>query len=182
MPVTLHSASIGLFVKSLLALKRILKKAQSHPGIDVASLPSARLHDDMLPLSFQVQMASNFSKKFVERAIPSKGPFPVWEDNETTIEELLARIEKTLELLERVEAKDLDGEEERVIELPMGRTESVTLEVKGYALGWVVPQVFFHVSIAYAILRSKGVPLGKKDFSSEFMEPVVLEVNERSSA
>ncbi|KAK4448956.1 hypothetical protein QBC34DRAFT_406414 [Podospora aff. communis PSN243] len=182
MPITLHSASIDLFTKSLLALKRILKKAQSYAGVDAASLPSARLHDDMLPLSFQIQMVSNFSKKFVERVVPSKGPFPAWEDNETTIEELLTRIDKTLELLERVEVKDLDGEEERVVELPMGKTEGVTLGVKGYALGWVVPQVFFHVSIAYAILRSMGVPLGKKDFSSEFMEPVVLEVKERKEA
>jgi len=182
MPITLHSTSIDIFTKSLSTLKHILKKAQSHTTIDTASLPSARLHDDMLPLSFQIQMVSNFSKKFVERVIPAKGPFPVWEDNETTIDELIARIDKTLELLERVKPEDLDGDEERIVELPMGKTQRITLEVKGYALGWVVPQVFFHVSIAYAILRSKGVPLGKKDFSSEFVEAVVLEVKEKESS
>jgi len=179
MPISLYSSSVDIFIKSLLALKRILNKAQSQPNIDATSLPSARLHDDMLPLSFQIQTISNYSQKFLEKVIPAKGPFPIWEDNETTMEELLTRIDKMLKLLESVDAEDLEGQEDRVIEIPMGKTEIVTLEVKGYALGWMVPHVLFHVSIAYAILRSRGVPLGKKDFSSEFMEPVVLEVKEK---
>ncbi|KAK0646850.1 hypothetical protein B0T16DRAFT_329152 [Cercophora newfieldiana] len=180
MPISLHTASVDIFVKSLLTLKRILKKAQSHP--DSASFPSARLYEDMHPLSFQIQAVSTRSVAFVERLLPEKGPAPTWEDNESTIEELLDRVDKTLEWLGRVEEKDFkNGEEDRVMELPMSATESIALEVKGYALGWTVPHVFFHVSMAYAILRHKGVSLGKKDFTSEFIEPIVLEVREKSA-
>ncbi|KAK3345946.1 hypothetical protein B0T25DRAFT_550686 [Lasiosphaeria hispida] len=173
-PITLYDNSIDLFIKAHEVLKHILEKAKQHAPEESASFPTARLYEDMRPLSFQVQSVSSYSAKCVERVLPHKAPFPAWEDDETTLDQLFARIDESLAFLKGIEAKDLDGLEEKVLEIQMGRGSSIAIEGKGYALGIAVPNVFFHVSMAYAILRMKGVPLGKKDFSSPYVEPYVL--------
>ena len=183
MPISLYSTSIDLFIKSLESLERMLQKAQAHSPHSSTTLAAARLHEDMLPLSFQVQQVSNISRRFVDRILPAvagaaseeRGRTPVWEDKEATVGELLARVDKSLAFLRGIDAAELaDGEEDRVIELPMGRTETIKAHVMGYALGWAVPDIFFHVSTAYAILRMHGVPLGKKDYLLSYLEPIVL--------
>ncbi|KAK0724201.1 hypothetical protein B0H67DRAFT_567435 [Lasiosphaeris hirsuta] len=178
-PLTLYDSSIDLFVKAHEVLKHILKKAKNHAPEESASFPAARLYEDMRPLSFQVQNVTNYSVRCVERLLPhKKAPFPVWEEDEATLDQLFARIDESLAFLKSIEVKDLEGGlSEQVLDIKMGRS-SVAIEGKGYALGIAVPNVFFHVSMAYAILRMKGVPLGKKDFSSPYVEPYVLSVSE----
>ena len=173
-PVTLYDASVGLFVKSLETLSGILRKAKEHSPSDADSFVTARLAEDMLPFSFQVQMVSNASKKTLERLVPQKGPYPVWEDNEKTLDELIARVDKTLALLKTIKPEDLAGKEDEVVEVKLGSQGSATVEGKGYALGYALPNMFFHLAMAYAILRSRGVPVGKMDYLAPYFSPYIL--------
>ncbi|KAK5659411.1 hypothetical protein OQA88_612 [Cercophora sp. LCS_1] len=173
-PVTFYDASIGLYIKAFDALLVILKKAKTHAGDDADSYVTAKLIDDMLPLSFQVQVVSNTSKKALERLVPQKGPYPVWEDNEKTFDELIARSEETLALLKKITPEDLEGKESEVVELKLGPRGTATAEAKGYAFGYALPNVFFHVMTTYTILRMKGVPVGKMDYLTSFLEPNLL--------
>jgi uncharacterized protein len=171
-PVTLYDTSIPIFINACNSLKAILQKAKEHGSEE---LTSARLIDDMLPLSFQVQTVSNTIKKALERIVPKKGPYPVWEDNESTIDELIARVDKTLALAQTVSANDLAGQDGEVVELKLGPKGTAKAEVKGYLFGYTLPNVYFHTTAAYSILRMKGVPLGKTDYLTSFLEPNLLE-------
>ncbi|KAK1756341.1 hypothetical protein QBC47DRAFT_444761 [Echria macrotheca] len=173
-PVTLYDASIGLFIKALESFTAILKKAKEHGGADADSFAAARLYDDMLPFTFQVQMVCNTSKKALERLVPHRGPYPTFADDEKTFDDCIALVGRTLDLLKTIKPEDLEGKEDAVVEVKLGRAGAATVEGKGYALGYALPNVFFHLSIAYGILRSKGVPLGKTDFLTPFFEPYVL--------
>ncbi|KAK0611217.1 hypothetical protein B0T14DRAFT_540412 [Immersiella caudata] len=171
-PVSLYDNSILTFTNSLKALKAILQKSKDHGGADLAS---ARLIDDMLPLSFQVQTVSNTIKKALERVVPQKGPFPVWEDNESTIDELIARVDKTFALVQTISAEDVNGKDSDVVELKLGSRGTAKADVKGYLFGYTLPNVYFHVMAAYAILRAKGVPVGKMDYLTSYLENNLLE-------
>ena len=173
-PVTLYDASVGLFIKAMETFNTILRKAKEHNPSGADSFVTAKLAEDMLPLSFQVQFTSNTSKKALERLVPHKGPFPEWEDNEKTIDELVARVEKTLALLKTISPEDLAGKEDEVVEVKLGKAGGATVGGKGYALGYALPNVFFHLAMAYAILRNNGVPLGKSDYLSAYFSPYVL--------
>ncbi|KAK0649542.1 hypothetical protein B0T16DRAFT_324341 [Cercophora newfieldiana] len=173
-PVSLYDTSIALFINSNKALRAILQKAKDHGGSSSPEeFASARLIDDMLPLSFQVQMVSNTSKKAVERMVPSKNPGP-WEDNEKTLDQLIARVDRTLELLQSVTPEDLKGKDEEVVELKLGSRGTATAEVKGYIFGYAIPNVLFHTMTTYSILRMKGVPVGKMDFLTSYLENNLL--------
>src|SRR5205085_2556563 len=119
------------------------------------------LAPDMLPLSKQVQIACDLAKNSAARLAGLEPPR--FEDNEKTIEELRARIAKTVEYLKSIPAGALEGSEERDIKVPAGER---TLEFKGLAFvqRWAIPNVFFHVTTAYNILRHNGVDIGKRDF------------------
>ncbi|KAK4452002.1 hypothetical protein QBC34DRAFT_398917 [Podospora aff. communis PSN243] len=171
-PVTLYDTSIPVFINACQALKAILQKAKDHGSEDFTS---ARLIDDMLPLSFQVQTVSNTIKKAIERMIPQKGPYPVWEDNESTLDELIARVDKTLALAQTISAEDLAGKDSEVVELKLGPRGTAKAEVKGYLFGYTLPNVYFHTTTAYSILRMKGVPVGKMDYLTSFLQPNLLE-------
>ena len=174
-PIDLYDTSVGLYIKSCHSLRAILIKAKDHAGPEGnTSLASARLYEDMLPLSFQVQLVSNLSKKATERIVPQKAPYPVWEDNETTLDELIARVDKTLDLLQKINPADVLGKDDEVVEVGMGTRGTATAHVKGYVLGHSLPNIFFHVTAAYAILRSKGVPLGKSDYLGPYLEGNLL--------
>jgi uncharacterized protein len=164
MKISMHALSVQLFVHTLGNLSRILEKGAAsaaqrkfEPGV----LLAARLAPDMLPLARQVQIAADIAKNSVAR-LAGQEP-PRFEDTETTIEQLRARLARTIDFLNSVPANALEGSETRDIRVPTGGR---TLEFKGldFLQHWAIPNVFFHVTTAYDILRHNGVELGKRDF------------------
>ncbi|KKY30289.1 putative helix-turn-helix-domain containing protein type [Diaporthe ampelina] len=152
------------------SLEAILTRAETHAkenNIDVnAEYAPARLHADMLPLTFQVQAVTNLAKSFVEKVAGVK--VEVWEDDETTFEQLFARINKARELTKGVKPEDVNGKEHQTIEGKAGasvyRTTCLTCVTT-----FILPNLFFHLQTAYAILRMKGVPLSKLDYLFAFL-------------
>jgi len=164
MKVPMHALSVEVFINVLGNLSWILEKgatAAAQRNFDPAVLLAARLAPDMLPLTRQVQIAGDISKNAVAR-LAAQEP-PRFEDNETSIEQLRARIARTIEYLKGVPESAFEGAETRDIKVP---TRERTLEFKGlvFLQRWAIPNVFFHVTTAYDILRHNGVELGKRDF------------------
>ena len=164
MKVSMHALSAEVFVNALGNLSWILEKAAASAAqrkIEPAVLLGARLAPDMLPLTRQVQIACDLAKNSVARLAASEPPR--FEDTETSIEQLRARIARTIDFLKSVPASALEGAETRDVRVPAGER---TLEFKGldYLQRWAIPNVFFHFTTAYDILRHNGVELGKRDF------------------
>jgi hypothetical protein len=159
MPLSMSQASIPLFVRALRNLSEILKKGETHA--DSASFVEARLAPDMLTLAGQIQRASDAAKGCAARL--SATPAPSFADVEKTFPELQERIQKTIDYLRSVPASAIDGSEERPITLKTGGNEVHFTGVQ-YLQGFAIPNFFFHVTTAYAILRHKGVAIGKMDF------------------
>jgi hypothetical protein len=164
MKVSMHALSIDIFTHTLGSLAAILEKGITHATakkFDANVLVTSRLAPDMLPLSKQVQIACDVAKNSAARLAGTEPPR--FEDNEKTVEELRARIAKTIDYLKTVPASALEGSEDRDIKVPAGER---TLEFKGLAFlqRWALPNVFFHVTTAYNILRHNGVEIGKRDY------------------
>ena len=160
----LYHASAKTFTHNLKNLSAMLKAAEKNAksrGIDEAVLMNARLAPDMLPLPAQVMIATDHAKGACARLTGQQAP--TYADDDVTFEALQARIKKTLEYIRGIKAAEYEGAGDRHIELkiPIG-----TLEFSGndYLFSWALPNFWFHVTTAYAILRHNGVPLGKKDF------------------
>jgi hypothetical protein len=164
MPLSMYQASIPVFIRGMGVLSTLLDKAASHAaetGTDPAALIGARLAPDMLPLSAQVQRASDTSKLSAERLSGIASPrFP---DEETSFDELQARIANTIEYLQGIDAARLEGSEGRTVTLKFG-SFSQSFRGDEYLLTFALPNFFFHVTIAHGILRHKGVAVGKRDF------------------
>lgn len=164
MTLSIYQASVPVFVRRLNNLSVILEKGQKHAEarkIAAGVLPACRLTADMFPLSRQVQIATDHAKGAVARL--TGADIPKYEDNERTVEELLARIAKTVAFVETFTAERFDGSEDREIVLALSFGE---LRFKGvdYLLGFALPNFYFHVVTAYGILRQNGVDIGKRDF------------------
>jgi uncharacterized protein len=164
MKVSMHALSVDVFTHTLGNLSLILEKAAANAAqrkFDPGVLLGARLAPDMLPLTRQVQIASDIAKNSVAR-LADQGP-PRFEDTETTIEQLRARVARTIDFLKSLPASALEGSDTRDIKVPVGER---TLQFKGldFLQRWAIPNVFFHVVTAYDILRHNGVDLGKRDF------------------
>lgn len=160
----MYIASVSPIIHSLTNLRLILEKAATHAEakkIDPSVLINARLYPDMFPLSRQVQIATDVAKGVVSRLAGLEPP--KYEDNESTFPELIARLDKTIALLESFKPEQIDGSEDRTITLPM-HDRTVTFKGLPYLFDFVLPNVYFHVTTAYAILRHNGVEIGKKDF------------------
>jgi hypothetical protein len=125
-------------------------------------LVNQRLAPDMLPLSFQIQNATDHAKGAAARL--SGRELPSWPDEEKTFEDLKARVKKALDYLATFKPEDIDGTENKEITLKRG-DKDVTMTGQDYLLGRAQMNVWFHVTTAYNILRHNGVPLGKADFS-----------------
>lgn len=160
--IKIYDISVGTYIGGLKVLVNILKKAALQPDAD--TFPSARLIDDMNPLSFQVQSVSNTVSRSLKRLMETD--VESWEDNETTMDQLIERAEKTLALLESIDPKTLEGRENTVVKVA---GEEIT--GKQFILGFGMPNLFFHLQTAYAILRMKGVPLGKDDYLGPWHRP-----------
>jgi hypothetical protein len=166
-PVTLSESSIGVFIHGVTALLSILKKAAEHK--DAETFASSKLFDDMLPLTFQVQMVSNTAKKSVWRLTADPALEVSWPDDEKTLEELIARTEKTLDMLKTADNALVDTKNDSSVDLAMGKRGNFKISGKEYVLSYALPNFFFHLVTAYGILRSKGVELGKSDYLGSFM-------------
>ena len=164
MTLSMYQASVPVFVKTLTNLKGVLQKAAAHAQarkIDDAVLVNARLYPDMLPLSKQVQIASDFARGTAARLAGAEPPS--YEDNEKTLAELIARIDRTIEFLRTSKAGGIDGSEAREIMRPV-RGEPHKFSGVNYLLQYALPNFFFHATTAYAILRHNGVEVGKQDY------------------
>ena len=161
MTVSLYDVAVPTYVRMLNNLSALLDKGEAHAGADVEALLETRLHEDMFPLKRQVQMASDSAKGGAARMAGVEPP--KFEDTETTIAELKERIAKTIDFVESVDREAFDAGADKRIELKL---PSRTLAWKGqdFLLQFSLPNFMVHVTTAYAILRHKGVPVGKQDY------------------
>ena len=164
MPFSLSQASIPVFETGLNALSANLDKAAAHAAakkFDPAVLLQSRLAPDMFNLIRQVQVATDQARRGTARLAGVEAP--AYEDNETTIDQLKARIEKTVAWLKTVDRKAIDAAADREIVFPLGPNKA---HMKGddYLNHYVLPNFYFHVTAAYAIMRHLGVELAKRDF------------------
>ena len=164
MSISMYQASVPVFARGLTNLKAILEKAAAHAAaqkIDDTVFVTARLYPNMLPLSKQVQIASDFARGTTARLAGSEPP--AWEDNEKTLSDLITRCDKTLDALKSFTAAQVDGSEARQITRPV-RGQPKVFTGTNYLLQYSLPNFYFHTTTAYAILRHNGVEVGKGDF------------------
>jgi uncharacterized protein len=164
MTISMYSASIPPISRSLTNLKAIIEKAAAHAEakkIEPSVLINMRLYPDMFPLSRQIQIASDTAKGAASRLAGVDAP--KYEDNETSFAELIARLDKTIAYLGTFKAAQIDGSEQKAITLPIpgGALNFTGID---YLTGFALPNLYFHVMAAYAILRHAGVDIGKMDF------------------
>ncbi len=157
--------SIPDFIRTLNALSGILEKGVASARvrkIDPLVLTGARLAPDMFPLTKQVQIACDASKLGFARLSGIEAP--KFADTETTFEELQARIAKTIDFLHTVTAESLAGAEDKVVSFPAGPERVLKLKGRDFLYQWVMPNLYFHTTTAYNILRHNGVDVGKMDY------------------
>lgn len=164
MSISMHSASVPVCVRMLGNINVWLDKAEAHaqakkfePSVYLA----ARLAPDMLPFTRQIQIASDSAKFGIARLAGVEAP--KFEDNEASLADLRERIRKTIEFMQSVPAAQIDGTEEKDITVPR-RAGPVIMKGEFYLKHFVLPNVFFHVTTTYALLRHYGVDLGKNDY------------------
>ena len=165
MPHSMSQALLPVFEIGLNALSAILAKGEAHAAakkFDPSVLLQSRLSPDMFPLVRQVQIATDQAKNGSSR-LAGVDP-PIFEDNETTMDQLKARIARTLDYLKTLDPKDIDASAEREIAFPLGPNNKGHMKGDDYLNHFVLPNFYFHVTAAYAILRHCGVELGKRDF------------------
>ena len=169
MTLSMHAASVPVFKQMLASLADVLSKAEAHATdrrIDPNALLHARLFPDMFPLVRQVQIACDFAKSVPARLAGAE--VPAYEDTEQSFAELQARIAKTLEFIDGLDASAFDGSEQRQILLRPGTPKERAIGGQAYLLNYGLPQFFFHVTTTYALLRHNGVEIGKKDFMGAY--------------
>lgn len=164
MAYSLFDASIPVYLHMLRNLDAILDKAEAHAKAtngDLGGYMDARLAPDMHSLVGQIQLASDAAKSGAAR-LSGVAP-PSFPDTESTWPELKARIAKTIAFVEGLKREQLDGAEDRTIELPLPN-RTLSFSGRDFLALFALPNFMFHVTTAYALLRSQGVPLGKMDF------------------
>jgi uncharacterized protein len=163
MTISMYQASVPSLIRSLNNLAVILEKGATHAEAKKIEpvLIGSRLYPDMLPLSKQVQIVSDIARRGAARLAGLDAP--AMADNETTFAELIDRVQNTIAYLNTLTPAQIDGSEEKEIVLEMGK-ESMTFKGMPYLLYFILPNVYFHVTTAYAILRHNGVEVGKMDF------------------
>ena len=164
MPITMYSASVPVFVRMLGNLSKCLDKAEAHAQakkFDTSVYLASRLAPDMLPFPRQIQIACDGAKFCVARL--GGVDAPRYEDNEASMADLKQRIAKTLAFVQSVPAEQIEGSEDKDISVP--RRDGVQV-MKGeiYLRHVVLPNFYFHITTAYALLRHNGVELGKADY------------------
>jgi uncharacterized protein len=164
MTISMYRASAPRLINSMRNLSVILDKTQAYidtKKIDPAALLQFRLFPDMLNLTRQIQIATDTAKGVVARL--AGVDIPTYEDNETSVAQLQARIAKTIAFIEGFTSAQLDGTEDKAIVTKRGDKETHYTGMQ-FLLGHAMPNVYFHISMAYAILRHNGVEIGKRDY------------------
>jgi uncharacterized protein len=165
MSFSMSQASIGAFEIGLNALSGVLAKAEAHAAakkIDPSVLLNTRLSPDMFALTRQVQIATDQAKNGSSRLAGVEPPR--YDDNETTIDQLKARLARTVAYLKTLDPKQIDAAADREITFPLGPTHQGHMKGDDYLNHFMLPNFYFHVTTAYAILRHCGVDIGKLDF------------------
>ncbi|MGD8907687.1 MAG: DUF1993 domain-containing protein [Gammaproteobacteria bacterium] len=168
MTISMYSASIPVCIGMLNNLVGILEKGAGHcreNDIDESVMVGARLFPDMFPLARQVQIASDIAKRGGAR-LAGLEPDAV-EDNEKTFDELIERVRNVIAFLDTLEPEQIEGSEDRPITFRL-RGSDVTMAGQVFLLNFVMPNVYFHITTAYDILRHNGVVLGKPDYLGRF--------------
>jgi hypothetical protein len=164
MPISMHAASVPVFVQLLHNMLAWLDKADAHAAakkFDPNNYLGLRLAPDMLPFSRQIQIASDTAKNCLARLAGVEPP--KWPDDEATLDALRGRIRKTIDYAQSFAAGKLDGSEQREILLPMPGGP-VPFTGERLLVHFSLPNFFFHATMTYALLRQGGVELGKADF------------------
>ena len=165
MAFTMSRASVPSLEIGLNALSAILDKATAFAAakkIDPSVLLNTRLAPDMFPFVRQVQIATDLAKNGAARLAGVEPPR--YEDNEKTIEELKARLARTVAYIKSVDARAIDAAGDRQITFPLGPSNKGEMRGDDYLNHFVLPNVYFHLTAAYAILRHCGLDIGKQDF------------------
>jgi uncharacterized protein len=165
MTISMYQASVPVFLRALGNLRGVLAKGEAHAddkGFEPGVLLQARLAPDMFPLLKQVQIATDLAKNGAARLA---GVEPLkFDDDEATFAELYARIDRALDYIGTFTAAQVDGSEARAITIATRSAGELRFDGQSYLLDFILPNLFFHCTTAYAILRQSGVALGKLDF------------------
>jgi len=164
MPLTMHQASVPVFIQTLAALSNVLDKAVAHcaaTGQDAGALIDARLAPDMMTLAEQVKQTCHHATVFVARACDIQEPD--LGETDTSFEAMKARIATSLNFISAVAPEAIDGSEGRRAEIQI-RIGPVAFKTEDLLLHFTIPQVLFHATTAYDIVRQAGVELAKVDF------------------
>jgi hypothetical protein len=167
--ITLYDVSFGEMEKIATTLIGILKTATQSP--DAESFPTAKLYEDMKPLSYQVHIVEHTVVRAIREITGSSIEFPVEGTNPPTMADLIASAEKTLALVKGVDAASVNGKEDSPVVVVAANAGTWNMTGKSFILNFAIPNLFFHLQTTYAILRNNGVPLGKKDFLGPFAGP-----------
>jgi len=165
MPYSMSQASLPVYEIGLTALSNVLDKGAAFAAakkIEPAVLLQSRLSPDMFALTRQVQIACDNAKNGLSRLAGVEAPR--FEDNEATIDDLKARIAKTLAYIKTLDPKAIDGATAREITFPLGPAKKGHMKGDDYLTHFMLPNFYFHRTAAYAILRHCGVDVGKQDF------------------
>ncbi|MFN3859257.1 MAG: DUF1993 family protein [Caulobacter sp.] len=168
MSLALYDVSIPLYINGLQNLLAIIDKSRAHAGEAIEGWLEARLIADMHPLARQIQMVSDAAKGGAAR-LAGQEP-PSMPDTETTLDELRARLEKTLAFVESIRPDQVNGREGETVELkfPNG---SMSFTAKDFLLNFSLPNFYFHLVTTYGLLRKEGAPIGKMDFLAGARQP-----------
>ena len=164
MSLSVHEASVPVVIKALTALSGVLEKGEAHAkakGADEANYVTMRLVPDMLPLSAQVRIACDIPRRGLLR-MAGQEPEPM-EDKEGSFADLRERIAATIAVLQAITPESMEGSEARTITLPSPRGDLV-MQGKDLLFSFVLANLHFHCTMAYALLRGVGVELGKADY------------------
>ena len=164
MALSMSAFTLDVMIPTLQSLNGLLDKAAAFAEakkLDAGVIENSRLAADMLALKRQVQLSSDFAKNSVARLAGVEAPR--FEDTEQTLAELQARVTRTIEFLQGLDRKLLDGAESRHIVVPL-RTRTLEMDGLPFVQKWVLPNFYFHVTTTYNLLRHLGVDIGKKDF------------------
>ena len=164
MSLSLYQSSVPVFERSLNAFSAILDKAAAHAAaskFDPAIYMTMRLRPDMFAFALQTQVFCDHAKRCAARLAGVEPPR--FEDNEASLDELKARIKKTLDVLAGLDRNAIDAAGEREIAFPLG-SKTAKMTGANYLLHFALPHFYFHLTTAYDILRYAGVPIGKRDF------------------
>jgi hypothetical protein len=165
MSITLYSASVPVFTQFLGNLQHLLLKAKADVaarGYDEQALVQYRLAPDMLPFKTQICIACDAAKLCAARIGGLEAP--KYENTENTLDELIARISNTVAWLQTVPAAAIDGKDAVEVTFPSGKTATRTMTGEAYVKTWALPNMYFHITTAYAVLRHNGVAVGKGDY------------------